>query len=70
MTAINDVTTLETDGEIAIITLNSPPVNALSAPVREGIANGTKQAIDDPAVKAVVLVCEGKTFIAGADITE
>jgi len=70
MTAINDVTTLETDGEIAIVTLNSPPVNALSAPVREGIANGIKQAIDDPAIKAVVLVCEGKTFIAGADITE
>tara|TARA_R110002110_G_scaffold168566_6_gene370102 strand:- start:6285 stop:8363 length:2079 start_codon:yes stop_codon:yes gene_type:complete len=70
MTAINDVATLETDGEIAILTLNSPPVNALSAPVREGIANGIKQAIDDPAVKAVVLVCDGKTFIAGADITE
>ncbi|MEQ9529648.1 MAG: 3-hydroxyacyl-CoA dehydrogenase NAD-binding domain-containing protein [Parvibaculaceae bacterium] len=70
MTAINDVTTLEIDGEIAVVTLNSPPVNALSAPVREGITNGVKAAIDNDAVKAIVLICEGKTFIAGADITE
>ena len=70
MTAINDVTTLEIDGEIAVVTLNSPPVNALSAPVREGINNGVKAAIDNDAVKAIVLICEGRTFIAGADITE
>lgn len=70
MTAINDVTTFEKEGSVAVVTLNSPPVNALSAPVREGIANGIKQAIDDPDVKAIVLICEGKTFIAGADITE
>ncbi|MEQ8739139.1 MAG: 3-hydroxyacyl-CoA dehydrogenase NAD-binding domain-containing protein, partial [Hoeflea sp.] len=44
--------------------------NALSAPVREGITNGVKAAIDNDAVKAIVLICEGKTFIAGADITE
>ncbi len=70
MTAINDVTTLETVGEVAVLTLNSPPVNALSAPVREGINNGIKQAMENDAVKAIVLICEGKTFIAGADITE
>ncbi|MEX1153037.1 3-hydroxyacyl-CoA dehydrogenase NAD-binding domain-containing protein [Parvibaculum sp.] len=67
---MNDVATLEKEGEIAILTLNSPPVNALSGPVREGIANGIKQAIDDADVKAIVLICEGRTFIAGADITE
>ncbi|MDO8838122.1 MAG: 3-hydroxyacyl-CoA dehydrogenase NAD-binding domain-containing protein [Parvibaculum sp.] len=70
MTKINDVATLEKDGEIAVLTLNSPPVNALSGPVREGINNGIKQAIDDADVKAIVLICEGRTFIAGADITE
>jgi 3-hydroxyacyl-CoA dehydrogenase len=70
MTKINDVATLEKEGEIAVLTLNSPPVNALSGPVREGIANGIKQAIDDADVKAIVLICEGRTFIAGADITE
>ncbi|MEQ8283341.1 MAG: 3-hydroxyacyl-CoA dehydrogenase NAD-binding domain-containing protein [Parvibaculum sp.] len=67
---MNDVATLEKEGEIAVLTLNSPPVNALSGPVREGINNGIKQAIDDADVKAIVLICEGRTFIAGADITE
>ena len=70
MTAINDVTDLAREGEIAILALNSPPVNALSAPVRDGLAEGFKKAIADDGVKAIVLICEGKTFIAGADISE
>jgi len=70
MTAINDVTTLTRHGDIAIITLNSPPVNALSAPVRQGLFDGFDQAIKDDAAKAIVLICDGRTFIAGADITE
>jgi 3-hydroxyacyl-CoA dehydrogenase len=70
MTALNDVATLVIDGEVAVLTLNSPPVNALSASVRDGLALGVKQAMGNPAVKAVVLICEGKTFIAGADISE
>jgi 3-hydroxyacyl-CoA dehydrogenase len=70
MTAINPVTDLSKDGDIAIITLNSPPVNALGAGVRDGLADGFKQAIADPSAKAIVLICEGKTFIAGADISE
>lgn len=70
MAAINPVTDLSKDGDIAVITLNSPPVNALSAPVRDGLADGFKQAIADPAVKAIVLICDGRTFIAGADISE
>ncbi len=70
MTAINPVTDLSKDGEIAVITLNSPPVNALSANVRDGLFDGFRQAKADPAVKAIVLVCDGRTFIAGADISE
>jgi len=70
MTAINDVATLAVEGDVAILTLNSPPVNALSASVRDGLALGVAQAMGNPAVKAVVLICEGKTFIAGADISE
>ena len=69
METINEVTTLER-GEIAVITLNSPPVNALSAKVRNGLAAGFKAADEDPQTKAIVLICEGRTFIAGADITE
>jgi 3-hydroxyacyl-CoA dehydrogenase len=70
MGAINAVADLSIEGEIAILTLNSPPVNALSQQVRDGIVQGMKQAIANDAAKAVVLICEGKTFIAGADITE
>src|SRR5436190_6953100 len=69
MTEINSVTTLTQDGDIAIVTLNSPPVNALSANVRDGLSEGFKAAIASDA-KAIVLICEGRTFIAGADITE
>ena len=70
MTAINAVAELTHQGDIGILTLNSPPVNALSANVRDGIYEGIKAAIADPAVKAIVLICEGRTFIAGADISE
>jgi 3-hydroxyacyl-CoA dehydrogenase len=67
---INSVTTLSVEGAIGILSLHSPPVNALSQPVREGILLGMQAASANPAIKAVVLICEGKTFIAGADITE
>ena len=70
MPAINEVTNLEVDSNIAVLTLNSPPVNALSAKVREGLHVGVKKAVEDESVRAVVLICEGRTFIAGADITE
>jgi len=70
MTAINPVADLSKDGDVAVLTLNSPPVNALSAAVRDGLAEGFREAIADASVKAIVLVCDGKTFIAGADISE
>ena len=70
MTVINEVTNLEVKDEVAVITLNSPPVNALSANVREGLNNGVSAAIEDTSVKSIVIICEGRTFIAGADITE
>jgi 3-hydroxyacyl-CoA dehydrogenase len=70
MTAINQVTDFSKEGEIGVITLNSPPVNALSANVRNGLFEGFKAALADPEVKAIVLICEGRTFIAGADISE
>ncbi len=70
MTAINAVADLNVEGDVGVLTLNSPPVNALSAAVRDGIHDGIKAAIEDPAVKSIVLICDGRTFIAGADITE
>ena len=70
MGAINAVTDLAVEGEIAVLTVNSPPVNALSQQVRDGIVKGMQQAVGNAAVKAIVLICDGRTFIAGADITE
>ncbi|MES2897214.1 MAG: 3-hydroxyacyl-CoA dehydrogenase NAD-binding domain-containing protein [Pseudomonadota bacterium] len=70
MAEINSVTDLSLEGDVAVITLNSPPVNALSAKVREGLYEGFKAAGANDAAKAIVLICEGRTFIAGADITE
>ena len=64
------VTNLAVEDGIAIVTVNSPPVNALSAPVRDGIAGQMRKAAADPSVQAIVLICEGRTFIAGADISE
>ena len=60
----------EKRGDIGIIFIDNPPVNAISVGVREAILNGAKQLADDPALKAGVLLCEGRTFMAGADITE
>jgi 3-hydroxyacyl-CoA dehydrogenase len=70
VTAINEVVDLALEGAVAVVTVNSPPVNALSANVRTGIDEAVKQAVADPAAKAIVLHCAGRTFIAGADITE
>jgi len=70
MTAINVVTDLTREGDVALLTIDSPPVNALSADVRNGVRDGVAQAAADPAVKAIVVICAGRTFIAGADIAE
>ncbi len=70
MAAINAVTDLTREGDIALVTINSPPVNALSADVRNGLRDGVTQAAADPAVNAIVVICAGRTFIAGADISE
>src|SRR5947207_7133939 len=57
-------------GRVAVLTVDNPPVNALSQHVRKGLHDGIKQATADGAVQAIVIVCAGRTFIAGADITE
>ena len=57
-------------GDVLVILVNNPPVNALSWHVREGLKAGFEQGASDPAIRAIVLRCDGATFIAGADITE
>lgn len=65
-----DAVTYELDGDIAVVTVENPPVNALSLPVRQGLASAFTRFENDADAKAAVLICAGRTFIAGADITE
>lgn len=58
------------DGEVLVVTVNNPPVNALGQAVRAGLLAAVEQAAADAAVKALLIVGEGKAFIAGADIRE
>ncbi len=57
-------------GDVLIVTSNNPPVNALGHAVREGLVHAIEEADGDDAVKAVVIICMGQTFFAGADISE
>jgi 3-hydroxyacyl-CoA dehydrogenase len=67
---INPVVSIAREGVVAVIAVDSPPVNALSAQVRDGMMTALREAIADPAAKAVLLICAGRTFFAGADISE
>ena len=60
----------EKQGSIGVITVDNPPVNALSQAVREGLQSALDKALADGDVRAIVLLCAGRTFSAGADITE
>ncbi len=70
MTEAGQTVTTERVGNIAVLTLDNPPVNALSHRLRAGIKAGLDAALADPAAQAVVLICAGRTFVAGADISE
>ena len=60
----------EKRGDVGIIWINNPPVNAISVGVRQAMIEGAKQLHADPEIKVGILACEGRTFMAGADITE
>src|SRR6202167_2809300 len=67
---MSDLVQLTKDGEIAIITIHNPPVNALSPGVPQGISEAIEQIGNDGSVRAAVLIGGGRTFVAGADIKE
>src|SRR5713101_2317716 len=69
-TNMSDLVQLSLDNGIAVITINNPPVNALSPGVPEGIAAAIEQIERDETVRAAVLIGGGRTFVAGADIKE
>jgi len=70
MGSINASVDLRRDGDVVVVTADNPPVNALKHEVRAGLTEALAQARDDGAVRAVVIACAGRTFFAGADITE
>ena len=67
---MTDLVQLTKDDGVAVITINNPPVNALSPGVPEGISEALDQMAQDDSVKAAVLIGGGRTFVAGADIKE
>lgn len=67
---MSDLIQLTKDNGIAVITINNPPVNALSPGVPEGISEAIDRINSDDAIQAAVLIGGGKTFVAGADIRE
>lgn len=70
MVAVTEAVSLEKQGEIGMLWIDNPPVNALGYPVRKGMADGIAMAMNDDEIKAVVIICKGRTFCAGADIRE
>ncbi|NJN50973.1 MAG: enoyl-CoA hydratase/isomerase family protein [Gammaproteobacteria bacterium] len=59
-----------TRGQVALLTIDNPPVNPLSSGVRQGLFDGVTKALADKAIKAIVVTGANRAFIAGADISE
>jgi 3-hydroxyacyl-CoA dehydrogenase len=67
---VSNFVSLTRDGGVAVVTIDNPPVNALSFHVREPLMQAFVSLRDEPDVAAIVIACAGRTFVAGADITE
>src|SRR5262245_915456 len=67
---MSEVVRSSRDGDVAVVTVDNPPVNAISHAVRKGLYDAAAAADADASVTAIVLACAGRTFMAGADITE
>ena len=70
MVQLTSMVDYEVEDGVAVLTLDNPPVNALSQGVRQGLKDGVAKAQADTAAKAILVYCKGSTFIAGADINE
>ena len=67
---MTDVSSYAVENGIAILEIDNPPVNALGIKVRQAIISGLEKAWAEEAVEAIVIICAGRTFFAGADIKE
>ncbi|MEE4146198.1 MAG: 3-hydroxyacyl-CoA dehydrogenase NAD-binding domain-containing protein [Halieaceae bacterium] len=70
MVQLTNMVDYDVEDSVAVLTLDNPPVNALSQGVRQGLKEGVAKALADDTARAIVIHCRGGTFIAGADITE
>ncbi|MES0864270.1 3-hydroxyacyl-CoA dehydrogenase NAD-binding domain-containing protein [Ruegeria sp. SCPT10] len=61
---------VSSQGAIAVVTIDNPPVNAINQAVRQGLLDALRQTGEDASVQAVILICTGRTFVAGADVRE
>jgi 3-hydroxyacyl-CoA dehydrogenase len=67
---VSKVVNVGVEGDVAVVTIDNPPVNALDRGVREALVPALDRVAKDGGVRAVVLACAGRTFVAGADINE
>ena len=67
---MNDIVTVEVTDDIALVIISNPPVNAINQKVRSGLMTAFQTVDQDNNIRAVVLKCAGRTFMAGADIKE
>lgn len=70
MSTSNDIVRIDRHGDVAVVTIDNPPVNALGFGLREPLGKALTALRDDASIGAVVLTCAGRGFIAGADISE
>jgi 3-hydroxyacyl-CoA dehydrogenase len=70
MPGVSEFVSMRADGDVAVITIDNPPVNAMKHAVRVGLLDLLSRATGDRDISAVVIACAGRTFVAGADITE
>src|SRR5215471_19376896 len=67
---MSELVSMRADGDVAVITIDNPPVNAMNYEVRAGLLDLVSRVVGDTGISAVVIACAGRTFVAGADITE
>jgi len=70
MSVADEIYRYRVEGGVAVLTIDSPPVNALGHKVRIALCDGVARALADDSAAALVLICAGRTFFAGADVTE
>jgi 3-hydroxyacyl-CoA dehydrogenase len=67
---VSELVSMRTDGGVAVITIDNPPVNAMKHEVRLGLLDLISRAAGDPENPAIIIACAGRTFVAGAEASK